>query len=445
MTEPMTELTLESPAGLIRVTAACADGKVQGVTFRNVPAFATHLDAPVEVPHLGTVTVDVAYGGMFYVIADAEQFGLRLTPDEGADIVRITEMIKAAAADQLPVVHPDQPGFAGITIGQLSGQAHDPANSRRNVVTVSTGTLDWERPATWTGAIDRSPCGTGTSARMATLHARGLLAAGRCVPARGHPRHGLHRPGGGGDHDRGLPGDRPEHHRAGLDHRLRQLRARPDRPVPRRLHDGRHLVKFGFLVTAGDPRTAADLAAEAEAAGWDGVFYWDAIAITDMEIYDPWVVMAAMAMRTERVRLGAIVSPPSRRRPWKMAKETMSLDVLSNGRLIVPVGLGALDDQAFGNVGEATEARTRAEMLDESLAILEGLWSGEPFAHEGRHYRFGPMTFRPTPVQRPRIPIWVIGAWPNERSVRRALRYDGILPQTTDPEAIRALVDLYRA
>ena len=178
MTEPTTELTLETPAGLIRVTAACADGKVQGVTFRNVPAFATHLDAPVEVPHLGTVTVDVAYGGMFYVIADAEQFGLRLTPDEGADIVRITEMIKAAAADQLPVVHPDQPGFAGITIGQLSGQAHDPANSRRNVVTVSTGTLDWERPATWTGAIDRSPCGTGTSARMATLHARGLLAVG---------------------------------------------------------------------------------------------------------------------------------------------------------------------------------------------------------------------------------------------------------------------------
>ena len=213
------------------------------MTFRNVPAFATHLDAPVEVPHLGTVTVDVAYGGMFYVIADAEPFGLRLTPDEGADIVRITEMIKAAANEQLPVVHPDQPGFAGITIGQLSGPAHDPANSRRNVVTVSTGTLDWERPATWTGAIDRSPCGTGTSARMATLHARGLLARRRCVPARGHPRHGLHRTGGRGDHDRGVPGDRPEHHRPGLDHRLRELRARPDRPVPRRLHDGRHLAE----------------------------------------------------------------------------------------------------------------------------------------------------------------------------------------------------------
>jgi len=178
MTEPVTELTLEAPAGLIRVRADCEDGKVTGVTFRNVPAFATHLDASVEVPRLGTVTVDVAYGGMFYVIADAERFGLRLTPDEGADIVRITEMIKAAAAEQLPVVHPEQPGFAGITIGQLSGPPHDKANSRRNAVTVSTGKLDWERPATWTGAIDRSPCGTGTCAKMAILHARGELQVG---------------------------------------------------------------------------------------------------------------------------------------------------------------------------------------------------------------------------------------------------------------------------
>ena len=178
MTEPVTELILEAPAGLIRIRAECRDGKVTAVTFRNVPAFATHLDTPVEVPELGTVTVDVAYGGMFYVIASAESFGLRLTPDEGRDIVRITEMIKAAAAEQLPVAHPEQPGFAGITIGQLSGPAHDPANAMRNVVTVSTGTLDWSKPSTWTGAIDRSPCGTGTSARMAVLHAKGRLAIG---------------------------------------------------------------------------------------------------------------------------------------------------------------------------------------------------------------------------------------------------------------------------
>lgn len=178
MEEPITELTLEAPAGLIRVTAFCEAGKVTGVAFRNVPSFATHLDAQVEVPTLGTVRVDVAYGGMFYVIADAEPFGLTLAPDEGRDIVRISEMIKAAAFEQLPVVHPEQPGFQGITIAQLSGPPHEPANDRRNVVTVSTGKLDWDRPATWTGAIDRSPCGTGTSAMMAVLHAKRQLQAG---------------------------------------------------------------------------------------------------------------------------------------------------------------------------------------------------------------------------------------------------------------------------
>jgi len=175
MREPVTELTLEAPAGLIRVRADCAGGKVQSVTFQNVPAFAAYLDAPVEVPHLGTVTVDVAYGGMFYVIAEAAPFGLRLTPDEGKDIVRISEMIKAAAQEQLPVAHPEQPGFSGITIAQLSGPPGRADAHMKNAVTVSTGKLDWDRPATWTGAIDRSPCGTGTSAKMATLHAKGKL------------------------------------------------------------------------------------------------------------------------------------------------------------------------------------------------------------------------------------------------------------------------------
>ena len=175
MTEPVTELTLEAPAGLIRIRADCVGGKVRGVTFRNVPAFATHLDAAIEVPQLGTLSVDVAYGGMFYVIADAGPLGFRLTPDEGRDIVRVSEMIKAAAAEQLPVSHPDQPGFGGITIAQLAGSPHDPNNHGRNVVTVSTGKLDWDRPSTWTGIIDRSPCGTGTCARMAVLHAKGRL------------------------------------------------------------------------------------------------------------------------------------------------------------------------------------------------------------------------------------------------------------------------------
>jgi proline racemase len=178
MREPVTELTLEAPAGLIRVRADCQNGKVRQVTFQNVPAFAAYLDKTIEVPHLGKVSVDVAYGGMFYVIAEAAQFGLRLVPEEGGEIVRISEMIRAAAREQLPVVHPLQPGFAGITISQLTGPPHSPAAHARNVVTVSTGEFDWERPATWKGAIDRSPCGTGTCARMAVLYAKGKLKLG---------------------------------------------------------------------------------------------------------------------------------------------------------------------------------------------------------------------------------------------------------------------------
>ncbi len=175
MNEPVTEFILEAPAGLVGIMAECRDGKVKRVTFRNVPAFAVHLDAPVEVPQLGTVKVDVAWGGMFYAIADATQFGLRLTPDEGRDITRISEMIRAATREQYPVVHPDNPEITGPTISQLSGPPTSPQADCKNVVTVATGQLDWEKPSTWTGVIDRSPCGTGTCAKMATLYARGQL------------------------------------------------------------------------------------------------------------------------------------------------------------------------------------------------------------------------------------------------------------------------------
>jgi proline racemase len=173
--EPVTELTLEAPAGLIRVRAQVRNGKVTAVTFENVPAFAVHLDAAIDVPELGKVTVDVAYGGMFYVIADAAPLGLDLTPDRGREITRIGEMIKAAAREQLPVVHPENPDIAGVTISQLSGPPTHPDAHRKNAVVVSTGELDWSRPETWTGSIDRSPCGTGTCAKMAALHARGEL------------------------------------------------------------------------------------------------------------------------------------------------------------------------------------------------------------------------------------------------------------------------------
>lgn len=200
-------------------------------------------------------------------------------------------------------------------------------------------------------------------------------------------------------------------------------------------------MQYGIILTAGDPRAAGDLAAEAEAAGWDGVFSWDGISLGAMDTFDPWVLMAALAMRTERVRLGAILTPTPRRRPWKLARETMTLDRLSNGRLVVPVGMGATDDQGFGNVGEPVDAPTRSQRLNESLDILVGLWSGEPFGYDGRHYRFGPMTFLPTPVQQPRIPIWVAANLARETSVARALRWDGVLTQTDELETIRRLGD----
>ncbi len=203
-------------------------------------------------------------------------------------------------------------------------------------------------------------------------------------------------------------------------------------------------MRYGFVIPTGDPRTVADLAHEVEEAGWDGAFYWDGINVGDgWETYDPWVVMAAMAMRTDRVRIGAMLTPPARRRPWKLAREAVTLDHLSRGRLVLPVGLGALDDGGFSKVGEPTDRKVRARLLDESLEILTGLWNGEPFAYNGEHYRLEEMTFLPTPVQRPRIPIWVVGAWPSGRSMRRALRYDGLLAYTTrgevTPEDIRAM------
>ena len=208
-------------------------------------------------------------------------------------------------------------------------------------------------------------------------------------------------------------------------------------------------MQYGFIIPNGDIHAIVDLASEAEAAGWDGVFYWDGIYIQGMELmYDPWVVLAAIAMRTTRVKIGAILTPLSRRRPWKLARETVSVDQLSHGRLVLPVGLGALDDGGFGKVGEVTDRKTRAQLLDESLEILNGLWSGKPFSFQGEHYHVEEMAFRPTPVREPRIPIWTVGAWPREKSMQRVLRCDGLMPMKLDaagqgvevtPDDIRAM------
>ena len=192
-------------------------------------------------------------------------------------------------------------------------------------------------------------------------------------------------------------------------------------------------LRYGFIIPGGEANEIVTMAREAEDAGWDGVFYWDGIYIESAgPMFDPWAMLAAIATQTSRVRIGAMLTPVSRRRPWKLARETMTVDQLSGGRLVLPVGLGALDDGGFGKVGEPTDRKTRAELLDEGLDILTGLWSGKPFSYKGKHYTLDEMTFLPPPVQQPRIPIWVAGAWPREKSMARVLRYDGLLPAKLD-------------
>ena len=191
---------------------------------------------------------------------------------------------------------------------------------------------------------------------------------------------------------------------------------------------GVHLQNSGDY---GDAAVLARLARDAEMAGWDGFFIWDHILFDGQQptpVVDPWVALTAVAVSTERVQLGPLVTPLARRRPWKLARETASLDRLSGGRLVLGVGLGDRVQEDFATFGEMVDARGRAERLDEGLDILVGLWSGKPFAYCGEHYRLATPAFLPTPVQAPRIPIWVGGEWPNKRPFRRAARWDGVFP-----------------
>ena len=186
MQEPQTELTLESPAGLISVVADCINGKVVNVTFENVPAFSVYSNTQIDVKGLGQVTVDVAWGGMFYVIADVRQFdGLRLDVQNGSKITSISSRLTQAAAEQLPVVHPENQNFRNVTISMISGPATGAEADLKNAVTVATGQLNWNEPETWTGALDRCPCGTGICAKMATLYAKGKLQLNQDVKHEG--------------------------------------------------------------------------------------------------------------------------------------------------------------------------------------------------------------------------------------------------------------------
>ena len=204
---------------------------------------------------------------------------------------------------------------------------------------------------------------------------------------------------------------------------------------------GVNMPNFGAF---GDARALADLAREAEQHGWDGVFLWDHIGAdwgANNTFADPWIALTAMAMQTSRITLGTVVTPLPRRRPWKVAREAVTLDHLSGGRLILGVGIGSDFGQEYSCYGESPDDKLHGAMLDEALEVITGLWSGEPFSFEGSHYQIHGARFQPTPVQRPRIPIWVAAVWPHKKPLRRAAHWDGLCPLVDDhqmsPEQLR--------
>lgn len=192
-------------------------------------------------------------------------------------------------------------------------------------------------------------------------------------------------------------------------------------------------MQFGFVVPWGDAAQVGELAASAELNGWDGLFVWEPVWGVDA-----WVSLAIAATRTNRIRLGTMLTPVSRRKPWELAGQVATVDRLSGGRVTLGVGLGA-PDSGFEAFGEVTDRRQRAELLDEGLAIMQGLWAGQPYRFEGRHHRIQPSEFPAlgAPAQRPRPPIWCVGALGRGRSMRRATALDGIIPQVVEPEGAR--------
>ncbi|MEX2143535.1 MAG: TIGR03619 family F420-dependent LLM class oxidoreductase [Anaerolineales bacterium] len=214
---------------------------------------------------------------------------------------------------------------------------------------------------------------------------------------------------------------------------------------------GISLPNYGDAIT---PLLLCEAAKAAEEAGWDGIFLWDHILVSKNQghnMVDPWVALGAMAAVTERIRLGTTVTPIARRRPWKLARETVTLDHLSGGRLTLSVGLGAPEKAEFGLLGETTSKRIRAEKLDEGLEILMGLWSGKAFEFHGKHFQLSKVTFKPGPIQKPRIPIWVGGYSSRKAPFRRAARFDGAFPLKSHGEItakdlrdIQELIDTQR-
>ncbi len=204
---------------------------------------------------------------------------------------------------------------------------------------------------------------------------------------------------------------------------------------------GIYLPNFGPY---GNAKTLASLARDAEDAGWDGFFLWDHIAGYPLEMVDPWVALTSVSLNTQKIRIGTTVTPLPRRRPWKLAREAVSLDHLSNGRLILSVGIG-LGEAEWDHLGEEANLKARGQMLDEALTIVDGLWQGEPFTFSGDHYHIQDAHFLPKPKQSPRIPIWVGGFWPNKRPFRRAAQWDGMFPLFQDEDRSQVLAQLQSA
>jgi alkanesulfonate monooxygenase SsuD/methylene tetrahydromethanopterin reductase-like flavin-dependent oxidoreductase (luciferase family) len=179
------------------------------------------------------------------------------------------------------------------------------------------------------------------------------------------------------------------------------------------------------------PEVFAEVARRAEEAGWDALLVWDhVVGEKDLrwEIADPWILLAAAALATSRIRLGTAVTPLARRRPSKLAREVTTLDRLTGGRMILGAGLGDPVDGEYASFGDTTDTKVLAERLDEGLHVLDLLWSGEPVTYRGNQVTVDDVVFRPVPVQRPRVPVWVGGVWPNKAPMRRAARWDGAIP-----------------
>lgn len=218
-------------------------------------------------------------------------------------------------------------------------------------------------------------------------------------------------------------------------------------------------LKFGITLPnygdyCGFAGNLAELAFEAEKSDWDGFFLFDHIQYSQTEsipMADPWVALAAIAAKTQRIRIGTLVTPIARRRPWKLARETATIDHLSGGRLVLGVGLGDPVDAEFTPFGEDSEARARAAKLDEGLEILAGLWSGERFSYKGRYTTVQAVQFLPRPLQTPRIPIWVAGRWPTHKPFLRAARWDGAFPlgkvvgSKLNPDELQAVTGFIKA